>query len=274
MAVRDRLVAWARVQLATRLEARTRLQLLLLGVVLGGGVAGVVALATGLIGPHPARAPVVEVVLPRAAAGTAGAGAAGARSTSGARRGIDAGRRRGGSRSPDRAGHRAGRRAVAVVHAAGAVRRPGLVSVRTPARVADVIGAAGGLLDDADLDALNLAAPVEDGQRVFVPRRGTSAPPVADVDPEPAPNVVSGGRSPSSGGAGAGGGRAADGPVVDVNTATVEELQQLPGVGPATASAIVEHRTRQGPFRSVEQLLDVPGIGPAKLAAMRARVRT
>jgi competence protein ComEA len=147
--------------------------------------------------------------------------------------------------------------------------RPGLVTIAAegsvPVRVADVIAAAGGLAAGADTDALNLAAPVADGQRVFVPRRGAEAPAVADVDPDVGANVVSGRSAPD----------AVSDPSrsIDLNRATAAELEALPGVGPATAAAIVEHRSRRGRFRSPEQLLDVPGIGPAKLAALRERVR-
>jgi competence protein ComEA len=130
--------------------------------------------------------------------------------------------------------------------------------VRLPggARVADAVDAAGGLRPDADLDRLNLAAPLSDGQRVWVPIVGQDAP--REVDP--------GGASPGAGTSGAPA-------IVDLNTATASELESLPGVGPATAQAILEQRRRVGRFRSVDDLLDVRGIGPSKLAALRDRVR-
>jgi competence protein ComEA len=121
--------------------------------------------------------------------------------------------------------------------------------------VDDAITAAGGALPEADLDAVNLAAPVIDGSRIYVPRVG-----------EVVPAVVAGG-----GGAGSGPGGSAAGPV-DLNTATAEQLDALPGIGPATARAIVTHRQANGPFRSVEDLLDVKGIGPAKLEQFRSLV--
>lgn len=129
------------------------------------------------------------------------------------------------------------------VHLAGAVRRPGLVEVAIGARVADAVAAAGGAAADADLDALNLAAPLADGQQVVVPRRGAGA--------AAAP---------------AGDGR------VRLNQASAEELQTLPGVGPVTAAQIIAHRDQHGPFTAVEDLLDVPGIGEGKLAALRDAV--
>ena len=145
-----------------------------------------------------------------------------------------------------------------VVHVSGAVVRPGLVGLSTTARVADALEAVGGTTPEADLDRLNLAARIADGERLHVPRRGE----VVHEELLPA--------GPNGGGSAAAGARA---PPVDLNTATVEQLDALPGIGPATAQAIVDHRARHGPFRSVAQLLQVKGIGEAKLAALRSRVR-
>jgi competence protein ComEA len=137
-----------------------------------------------------------------------------------------------------------------VVHVAGAVVAPGLYELRASARTADALAAAGGAAPDADVDALNLAAPVRDGERVYVPVVGEDVPPPAAVPPGSAP---------------------AAGPV-DLNRATVAELDALPGIGPATAAAIVAHREVSGPFASVEDLEQVRGIGPAKLATIRPLV--
>lgn len=131
------------------------------------------------------------------------------------------------------------------VHVAGAVLRPGLVSVPAPARVADVVVAAGGADPSADLGAMNLAAGVADGDRIHVPEKG---------DPE-----VPSGEDEGGG--------------VDLNRATVAELQSLPGIGPVIAARIVAHRDDNGPFASVEDLLDVPGIGETRLAELRSTVR-
>jgi competence protein ComEA len=147
-----------------------------------------------------------------------------------------------------------------VVHAAGAVRQPGIYLLPAGSRVADLLDRAGGPTAETDLDRLNLAAPLADGQRLYVPRRGEQAPSVVGPD---------GGTGGS--GAGAVAGATPAGPI-DLNSATAEQLDTLPGIGPATAAAIVEHRERTGPFASVDALLDVRGIGPAKLDAIRELV--
>lgn len=140
-----------------------------------------------------------------------------------------------------------------VVHVAGAVNRPGLVRLAGTARAADAIDAAGGLRADADVDRLNLAAKVADGQRLYVPVRGQEVP--TEVGGE--------GGDPTSPASG----------VVNINTATLDQLETLPGVGAATAQAIVDYRRSKGRFRRVDELLEVRGIGPAKLASIRSRVR-
>lgn len=152
-----------------------------------------------------------------------------------------------------------------VIHVAGAVKQPGVHRVAAGARIDDAVRAAGGPTPGANVDALNLAAPLTDGSRVYVPTRGETAAPVV-VDPTPAPGYVTAGAQ-SSGGA-----TVASGPV-DLNTATAEQLDTLPGVGPATAAAIIEYRTQHGRLRSVTELLEIRGIGDAKLASLRSKVR-
>lgn len=146
-----------------------------------------------------------------------------------------------------------------VVHVAGAVVAAGVYRVPAGARVVDAVAAAGGATPDAQTDAVNLAAPLHDGDRVYLPR--VTDPTVA----------VPAGVTPAPGASAGTGGPASTGPV-DLNNATVEQLDALPGVGPATAQAIVDHRDRNGPFASVDQLGDVRGIGPAKLEALRPLV--
>ena len=145
--------------------------------------------------------------------------------------------------------------AILVVHVVGEVRRPGLYRLRDGARIADAVHRAGGALRDADLAAVNLAAPLVDGVQVVVPAR------VAQAPGSPSP--------PSSGAGSAGGSTGAAGPLVSLSSATVEELDQLPGVGPITAQKIVDYRAEHGPFASVDDLDAVPGIGPTRIEQLR-----
>ena len=129
------------------------------------------------------------------------------------------------------------------VDVVGAVRRPGLYRLRDGSRVADAVSRAGGATRRADLSLVNLAAPLADGLQVVVPRR-------------------------QSGSAGAAGGTTATAPV-HLNTATLEQLDALPGVGPVTAQKILDYRQKNGAFTSVEDLDAVSGIGPARLDTLR-----
>ncbi|HEX7135944.1 MAG TPA: ComEA family DNA-binding protein, partial [Iamia sp.] len=146
-----------------------------------------------------------------------------------------------------------------VVHAAGAIVRPGVYTLDAGARVDDLVRAAGGLAPDADAARINLAAPLTDGARVYVPRVDeVDAPPVVGAEPSAPPPGGSG--DPAAGGDPTG-----DAPTtpIDLNTATEAELEELPGVGPSIAAAIVAFRQENGGFTSVEDLLDVRGIGEA-----------
>jgi competence protein ComEA len=145
-----------------------------------------------------------------------------------------------------------------VVHVVGAVRRPGLYRLREGERVADAVARAGGATRRADLAALNLAAPLVDGTQVLVPARVVSTMAGAPGE-SPSGSVVAGG-SPAPGGAK---------PKVSLATATAEQLDELPGVGPITAQKILDYRTEHGPFRSVDDLDEVPGIGPATIEELR-----
>jgi competence protein ComEA len=175
-----------------------------------------------------------------------------------------------------------------MVHVVGAVRKPGVYRLPAKARLAEAIRAAGGAKAGADLEAVNLASFLQDGEQIRVPSlaerravlaatstlraqrllrsnsparptRSTARYPVS----APAPSVATTDSGPAA--------APADGPV-NLNTAGAEELDTLPGVGPSTAAAILEFRREHGPFQSVEDLLQVRGIGEKKLAAMRERV--
>jgi competence protein ComEA len=139
-----------------------------------------------------------------------------------------------------------------VVHVVGAVRRPGLYRLREGSRIADALARAGGATRKADLTVVNLAAPLSDGVQVVVPRRVPTAGVAA---------------SASAGSAAA----PASGPV-HLNTATLEQLDALPGVGPVTAQKILDYREQNGGFASVDELDAVPGIGPARMEQLREAV--
>jgi competence protein ComEA len=134
-----------------------------------------------------------------------------------------------------------------LVDVAGWVRRPGVYEFTSGERVIDAIEAAGGARAGAQLEALNLAAPLVDGSQILVPKEGAL----------PASGVAGSGTTSTAGG------------LVNVNTGTAADLETLPGVGEVIAQAIIDHRTENGPFTSVDQLLDVTGIGDATLENIR-----
>lgn len=136
--------------------------------------------------------------------------------------------------------------AVVFVHVSGAVVKPGLYELPEGTRVADAIEAAGGPGRRADLDAVNLAEVLRDGVKIEVPIRGHASLPAPATSPSTA--------------------------IVDLNTADQPALETIPGVGPVTATAILQHRSEIGSFETIEQLLDVTGIGPATLEALRPYV--
>ncbi|CAN5747878.1 hypothetical protein BH24ACT6_BH24ACT6_16230 [soil metagenome] len=146
------------------------------------------------------------------------------------------------------------------IHVAGSVERPGVYSLPAGSRIQAAVAAAGGPTRRADLDAINMAAPAVDGAQIYVPARGEAVPPVADTASSGGAPVVG---SPSVPDASA---------PVDVNMAGLDELDTLPGVGPATATAIIQYRDENGPFASVDDLESVQGIGPVTLEAIRELV--
>lgn len=137
-----------------------------------------------------------------------------------------------------------------VIDVAGAVRRPGLYRLRSGSRIDDAIAAAGGPTAKAQLDAVNLAAPIADGEQVVVPGRGVAGAPAA--------TPPAAGSSPSA--------------PLDLNTATAEQLDSLPGIGPVTAQKILDYRQEHGAFHSVAELEGVPGIGPGRLSQLKGLV--
>jgi competence protein ComEA len=135
-----------------------------------------------------------------------------------------------------------------VVDVVGAVRRPGLYRLEQGSRIADAVARAGGATRKADLALINLAAPLADGEQVIVPKRGTPGA------------AATGGAAASPG--------VPTGPV-HLSTATLEQLDALPGVGPVTAQKILDYRQEHGAFSSVDELDAVPGIGPARMDTLR-----
>ncbi|PZE68920.1 helix-hairpin-helix domain-containing protein [Curtobacterium sp. MCBD17_021] len=165
--------------------------------------------------------------------------------------------------------------AVAVVYVVGAVGRAGVVTVPPDARVSDALTAAGGASADADLSRLNLARPVVDGERLYVPRAGeTEIPAEIPAGGGGGAGVGPGGSgaAPGDGGAGVAGAGGAPA-VVDLNVADATALETLPGIGPALAERILAWREEHGGFRSVEDLLEVSGIGEGRFAELQDRVR-
>jgi competence protein ComEA len=153
-------------------------------------------------------------------------------------------------RAPRAARSAVGGPAKVVVDVAGAVRRPGLHALASGTRIADAVAAAGGATAKADLAAVNLAAPIADGEQIVVPARVPGVGAVA---------------------AGAGGTPSPTAPL-DLNTATLEQLDALPGIGPTTAQKILDYRQAHGSFHTVDELDAVPGIGQGRIAQLKGLV--
>lgn len=136
------------------------------------------------------------------------------------------------------------------VYVSGEVKKPGLVTLDEDKRVADAVNAAGGVIETADVDHINMAAHLEDGMQVRVPMRL---------------------RDAGEKGATASPGRQADGKI-NLNTATEKELQELPGIGPAMSARIVEYRESNGAFQSIDDIKKVRGIGASKFEKLKDRV--
>jgi competence protein ComEA len=227
---------------------RVAVALLALAALLAAGVVWARAtpdLAGPATGQDAAGSP--AQTLPRVPAAGSGGGGSGASAAAGAGDSSV-----GGADGPVGAGT-AGSGAVGAdgrvaVHVAGRVRRPGLVQLPAGSRVQDAIRAAGGSTSGADLDAVNLARKLADGEQVFVPGPG-------DPPPPPAP-----GAGPDS--------SAAPSAPLDLNSATLEQLDALPGVGEVTAGRIIAYRSAH-PFTAVDELLEVPGIGQRRFEQLK-----
>ena len=141
------------------------------------------------------------------------------------------------------------------VHVAGAVASPGVYTMNQDSRVIDAIAAAGGETDGADLAGINLARRVRDEEQYYIPVHGERQPLTLD-------SVGSSGNQTNAEG------------LIDLNTASIDQLQALPGIGPVLAGAIVEYRQGSGPFQTVDDIVNVPRIGPATLERIRGLVTT
>ncbi|HEU0114345.1 MAG TPA: ComEA family DNA-binding protein [Thermomicrobiales bacterium] len=144
--------------------------------------------------------------------------------------------------------------AAFVVEIAGAVATPGIYQVDPEARLANVVATAGGFAPQADLTALNLARRISDGDKIVIPSLAAATAPVV------APNAPSGPTTASTGQA------------LDLNAASADELDALPGIGPVLAQRIVDDRTTNGPFATVDELARVQGISPRMVDALRGLV--
>ncbi len=149
-----------------------------------------------------------------------------------------------------------------IVYVTGAVRNPGVYEVAPSSRIYVALKAAGGFTPDADQEMVNLAAPLQDGAHIIFPRKGGTARPAPAAPPAAAQAPSSGAparRVPVSG-------------RVNINTATLSELDSLKGIGPKTAEAIISYRESNGIFRRAEDLMEVKGIGPKKFDAIKDKI--
>jgi competence protein ComEA len=229
----------ARVRAALAGAGRQRVAVALLALVALVGAGIVWARATPRLADPPdqeAAAP-ADQTLPRAVRDPSATGEGGASATGG----VGAS---GGAGPAGEAGSEASSQVA--VHVAGRVRHPGLVRLPAGSRVQDAITAAGGVTSGADLDAINLARKVSDGEQVRVPGPGDPAP--------PPPDAAAGPATPSA--------------PLDLNTASVEQLDALPGVGEVTAGRIVAYRSAHL-FTTVDELLEVPGIGQRRFEQLK-----
>ena len=143
-------------------------------------------------------------------------------------------------------------RPLLVVQIIGAVVKPGVYSMSEGSRVQDAVNAAGGLLAEADPNSVNLAARLEDGEQINISSQNASLN-ASEPLVTPAPFMVVATLTPTV---------IPPTSLININTATVEQLDTLPGIGPVTAQSIVTYRQQHGPFQHIEDIMNVPGIGP------------
>ena len=150
-----------------------------------------------------------------------------------------------------------------VIHIAGEVKNPGIVRINEGARIADIIEQAGGLTEFANITNINLAYIVEDGQKIIIPKQGEQEENKEYITSETGEGIIQeNGQSQSTGNT-----------KININKAGLEELQQLQGIGEATAEKIIQYREEHGDFKQIEDLKNVSGIGDAKFDAIKDSIR-
>ena len=144
-----------------------------------------------------------------------------------------------------------------IVHITGAVNNPGIVRTKEGARIADIIELAGGELESADTSEINLAYKVQDGEKIYIPTKGENKENLIYITTEAGNNPIS---------------KSDDNKKVNINTASQEELDTLQGIGPSTATKIIEYREKNGKFKTIEDIKNVTGIGDSKFEAIKENI--
>lgn len=144
-----------------------------------------------------------------------------------------------------------------IVHITGAVSNPGIVKTKEGARIADIIELAGGELESADTSEINLAYKVQDGEKIYIPTKGENKENLIYITTEAGNNPIS---------------KSDDNKKVNINTASQEELDTLQGIGPSTATKIIEYREKNGKFKTIEEIKNVTGIGDSKFEAIKENI--
>lgn len=145
-----------------------------------------------------------------------------------------------------------------IIHITGSIKKQGIVKVKQGSRISDVIDAAGGITDEADLSKINLAYIVQDGQKIYVPNINDKEN-SSNITEEAGENVIEDDNNNN-------------GEKININTASQTELETLDGVGPSTALKIINYRNQNGNFKKIEDIKNVPGIGDAKFESMKENI--